>query len=243
MSSRSPSLHTNARTGSCPQHCARSHTSSVPASAVDARLTGPCAGVRCCATLARKAAGGRLRAAARTGWLWLALSGACSATPAANAPDPSAEIGADAAESAHSEPLEFSFPGIDQLAVTSASTRGRVTVLAFVTTYDMASQLVLRRLGDVLVRFTPRANAAAVVIEPPLYSDLLPAYSASLQLPFPVVMADFATLQGQGPFASIQRVPTLVVLDRAGREVTRRQGSLSASEIEDELTRASRARR
>ena len=176
-------------------------------------------------------------------WLWLGLIVACSSTPAANVPDPSAELDAAPAESSHSEPLEFSFPGTDNLVVSSATTRGRVTALVFVTTYDMASQLVLRRLGDVIARFTPRANATAVVVEPPLYADLLPAYSASLQLPFPVVMADFATLQGQGPFASIQRVPTLVVLDRAGREVTRRQGSLSSAEIENELTRASRIRR
>ena len=122
--------------------------------------------------------------------------------------------------------------------VSSATTRGRVTALAFVATYDVASQLLLRRLADVIVHFTPRANAAAVVLESPRYAELLPAYRESLQLPFPVVMADFSTLQGQGPFASIQRVPTLLVLDRTGREVARRQGGLSADEIEDELSRA-----
>jgi hypothetical protein len=175
--------------------------------------------------------------------LWLVLIGACSSTPRANALDPGAELDAAPAEPSRSEPLEFSFPGVDNLVVSSATTRGRVTAIVFVTTYDIASQLVLRRLGDVIVRFTPRANATAVVVEPPMYADLLPAYSASLQLPFPIVMADFATLQGQGPFASIGRVPTLVVLDRTGREVTRRQGSLSATEIERELARASVASR
>lgn len=125
--------------------------------------------------------------------------------------------------------------------VSSATTRGRVTVLAFVATYDMASQLLLRRLADVIVRFAPRANAAAVVVEAPRYAELLPAYRDSLQLPFPVVMVDFATAQGQGPFAWIERVPTWVVLDRSGREVARGQGSLPAGELEKDLTRASRA--
>lgn len=175
----------------------------------------------------------------RLSWLALLVScvaGGCKPTPEAVQPDSAPEQGPS------SEPLEFSFPGGEDLVVSSATTRGRVTALAFVATYDMASQLLLRRLAEVLVRFTPRANAAAVVVEAPRYADLLPAYRESLQLPFPVVMVDFATQQGQGPFAGIQRVPTLVVLDKAGHEVTRQQGALSADEIEDALRGASSRR-
>jgi hypothetical protein len=139
--------------------------------------------------------------------------------------------------------LEFSFSGVDQEVVSSATTRGRVTLLVFVTTYDMASQVLLRRIGEVMVRFVPRINAAAVVLEAPRYAELLPAYRESLHLPYPVVMSDFATQQGEGPFAAIQHVPTLLVLDRAGREVGRRQGVLSAEEIERELTHATGNRR
>jgi hypothetical protein len=168
--------------------------------------------------------------------LALGLVCGCKPTPEPAEPESALEQGP------RSEPLEFSFPGGEDLVVSSATTRGRVTALAFVATYDMASQLLLRRLADVIVRFTPRANAAAVVVEAPRYADLLPAYRDSLQLPFPVVMVDFVTQQGQGPFASIQHVPTLVVLDKAGREVARRQGALSADEIEDELRNATRSR-
>jgi hypothetical protein len=88
-------------------------------------------------------------------------------------------------------------------------------------------------------RFTPRANAAAVVLEAPAYAELLPAYRETLALPYPVVMADFATQQRQGPFGDIQNVPTLVVLDRGGREVWRHQGALEARDIEAALERAS----
>ena len=166
--------------------------------------------------------------------IWLA----CGCKPTAEPAEPSSAL----EQGPRSEPLEFSVPGGEDLVVSSATTRGRVTALAFVATYDMASQLLLRRLADVIVHFTPRANAAAVVVEAPRYADLLPAYRDSLQLPFPVVMVDFATQQGQGPFASIQHVPTLVVLDRSGREVARRQGALSGDQIEDELSRAARRR-
>jgi len=167
---------------------------------------------------------------------WLGLLGACGAAPA-NPEGPSGEL------SASDEPVVFSFPGAGDSEVNSATTRGRVTLLVFVTTYDIASQIVLRRVADAIARFTPRANAAAVVLEPPVYVDLLPAYRESLSLPYPVVMADFATQRGQGQFGGIQRVPTLVVLDREGREVSRRQGSLTQQEIDEALTRASRRSR
>lgn len=136
-------------------------------------------------------------------------------------------------------PVDFRFPPNGNDVVSSETTRGRATALAFITTYDMVSQILVRRLGEVLVRFKPRANAAAVVLEAPLYAELLDVYREQLALPFPVVMADFATQQGQGPFGNVQKVPTLVVLDRAGREVWRFQGPLEAAEIEAALRRAS----
>lgn len=112
-------------------------------------------------------------------------------------------------------------------------------MLVFITTYDMVSQLVVRRLGELIVRFTPRANAAAIVLEAPRYADLVPAYRDSLGLPFPVVMADFATQQGTGYFGGIDTVPVVVILDRDGREVWRHQGPLDAGELESALRGAS----
>jgi len=139
-----------------------------------------------------------------------------------------------------STPIQFEFPSAGENTVVSSETmRGRVTALIFVTTFDLASQLAARRLGDVLVQFTPRANGAAVVVEAPVYADLLPAYRTALALPFPVVMADFATQRGSGPFGAITHVPTLVVLDRDGREVSRDEGSLEMDEIRAALRRAS----
>jgi hypothetical protein len=132
--------------------------------------------------------------------------------------------------------MQYDFPaaGADVI-VNSETMRGRVTVLIFITTFDLASQLMVRRLGEVIASFTPRANAAAVVVEPPRYAELLPAYRQAMSLPFPVVMADFATQQGGGPFGSILHVPILVVLDRDGREVWRHEGTVDRDEIESAL--------
>ena len=213
-------------------------TSSVLASAVEARAD--LGGLRLNGVLRRRLLGSLLLGAVGLGLGSLCLGSlGCVSTSPPSASDASAALGSASASSARSAPLEFSFASADDVMVSSATTRGRVTVLAFVTTYDIASQLVLRRLAEVIVRFVPRANAAAIVVEAPRYAELLPAYRDSMQLPFPVVMVDFATQQGQGPFAWIERVPTLVVLDRSGREVARRQGSLPVGELEKDLTLAS----
>jgi hypothetical protein len=166
--------------------------------------------------------------------LGLALASCSGAKTAADAT-------ADGSGSSSERPLEFEFPGVgDEGSVSSATTRGRVTLLAFVATYDLASQILLRNIAEVIVGFTPRVNAAAVVLEAPRYAELVPAYRSALGLPYPVVMADFATQQGQGPFGDIERVPVTVVLDREGRQVSRAQGSLTPGELEAALRRASR---
>jgi hypothetical protein len=153
----------------------------------------------------------------------------------------SASAPADApAAVAASAPIEYDFPAVGDDAVVSSETmRGRVTAILFVTTYDLASQLLARQLADVITSFTPRANAAAVVVEPPLYADLLPAYREALALPFPIVMADYATQSGGGPFGSVTRVPLLIVLDRESREVFRHQGPLEPRQLEAALRQAS----
>jgi hypothetical protein len=147
-------------------------------------------------------------------------------------------LGSSARTTRGSPPLEFRFAGIEGDDVTHGSTRGRATVLLFLTTYDLASQVVARELSEIVVRFTPRINAAAIVLEAPRYAELVPAYRASLGLSFPVVMVDHATGEGRGPFGQIRQVPTLVVLDREGREVWRHAGPTTAGAIESALGRA-----
>jgi hypothetical protein len=168
----------------------------------------------------------------RRALLGIVLSSALAcATPAAGVPV--------ASPARRAAPIQFDFPAVgDDVIVNSETMRGRVTALLFITTFDLASQLLARRLGEVLISFAPRANAAAVVIEPPRYADLLPAYREAMSLPYPVVIADFATQQGGGPFGSVTFVPTLIVLDREGREVWRHEGPLERRELEAALRQA-----
>jgi hypothetical protein len=77
-------------------------------------------------------------------------------------------------------------------------------------------------------------------VEAPKYATLAAAWRGSLALSYPVAMADTLTLSGGGPFGAVSQVPTLVVLDRSGREVWRRSGVVETREIAAALALGSR---
>jgi hypothetical protein len=107
-----------------------------------------------------------------------------------------------------------------------------------VTTFDLPSQIMARRLDDVLRRHRPRANAGAIVLEAPDTAPLAEVFRSTLGLGYPVALAMTPGVQRDGPFGTIDRVPTLVVLDAQGREVTRKFGNLSEAELEEALSSA-----
>ena len=137
-------------------------------------------------------------------------------------------------------PVEFAYGTTEGGEFTSDGTRGRATAVLFIASYDLASQLVAKRLDDVLHQHVPRANAGAVALETPEYAVMADTFRTSLHLGYPMAMADPPTLSGSGPFGKIASIPTLVVLDSDGREVWRKAGALSSKEIEQALALGSR---
>lgn len=144
---------------------------------------------------------------------------------------------------ARGSPLNFAYRGAGNTVFESEETRGRATIVALVTTYDMASQLLLRRIDDAIRVHRPRANAGAVVMEPRKYLVLLEPYKDTLGLSFPVVLADHATQQGRGPFGDVDFLPVMVVLDPQGRVVRRYVGQVEPHTIREALEEASPSRR
>ncbi len=138
-----------------------------------------------------------------------------------------------------SAPVSFAYGVPGGGVVDSSTTRGRVTALVFVTTFDLPSQVMARRLDEALRHHRPRVNAAAIVIEAPNAAPLVDVFRSTLGLAYPVALTGSGAEDG-GPFGTIDRVPTLVVLDARGREVHRASGVLEADELERRLTEASR---
>jgi hypothetical protein len=136
------------------------------------------------------------------------------------------------------QPVQFSLGTIDGGELSSDTTRGRSTLLLFVTTYDLPSQAEALLLREVVARHKPRANAGIVMLEPPRSAALAQVWRDALGLDLPVAMASPALLSGDSQLGRIVGVPTLLALDRRGRVVVRREGALTKADIEDCLRQA-----
>ncbi len=133
--------------------------------------------------------------------------------------------------------VTFRYPDVRGGELSSEKFRDRISVIAFITTYDLPSQAQVRFLSQVWKNHAPRINAALLVLEQPENLPLVEAYANSLQIPYPVAMADAATIKGAGPFAGLHHVPSIVILDRKGYERFRHLGALSADALEAALTK------
>lgn len=157
----------------------------------------------------------------------LATLPACSAAPRAAV--------TPAAAATRGPPLRFAYEGLDGHPVSSDALANRVSVIGLLTTYDVHSQVEARFLAAMLQRHTPRINVAVLMLEAPENKPLVEAFARSLGLPYPVGMADPATIAGDGPFAGLHDVPSVVILDQQGREAYRHAGLLDEATLEAAL--------
>jgi hypothetical protein len=138
--------------------------------------------------------------------------------------------GVSAGASAAGSPIDFAFDSLDDRAVSAQATRGKPTVIAFVTTSNLPSQAQVDFLVAMARNDGELVHYAVVAVEPPDARELVELYRRGLATPFPVAMADSATLAGDGPFGDVTAVPVTVVLDLAGRVVWRADGRVARSE-------------
>ncbi|WP_437631257.1 TlpA family protein disulfide reductase [Sorangium sp. So ce854] len=134
----------------------------------------------------------------------------------------------------------FSYETLDGRELSTASLAGRFSVIGFVATYDMASQAEARFLAGLFRDHTPRINAALLVLEASENRPLIEAFVATLKLPYPVALADAPTIAGEGPFAGLHHVPSVVILDPEGREAFRHVGLITQEALEEVLRRLER---
>jgi hypothetical protein len=150
---------------------------------------------------------------------------------------PPAEAPAGVSAVALHAPVEFEFDSLDERPVSSRATRGKPTVLAFVTTGSLSAQAQVDFLVAMAKNDGEKVNYAVVALEANDSRELVEMYKKALNIPFPVALADPQTLSGAGPFGDVSAVPVTVMLDRAGRPVWRVDGRVAKSE---ELRKAMR---
>ncbi|MGA3120080.1 MAG: hypothetical protein ABSF69_04845 [Polyangiaceae bacterium] len=169
--------------------------------------------------------GKRAKIEAATSTLITLCAAACAA-PVASARPTTALAGS----SSRPDPVAFAFDSLDDRLLTSDSTRGRPTVLAFVTTASLAAQAQVDFLVAMAKRDGDQIRYGVVALEPPENRELVELYVRALSIGFPVAMADLQTLAGVSAFGDVRSVPVTVVLDSVGRIVWRVDGRIARSD-------------
>ena len=127
--------------------------------------------------------------------------------------------------------VSFTFDSLDARPVSSEAARGRVAVLAFVATWDLSSQAEVNYLVAMAKHDESSVYYALIALDDPKNRELVEAYEKTLAVTFPVAMADAETIAGRGPIPGVNQLPTVVVLDRAGKVVFQRSGLSKPEEI------------
>jgi hypothetical protein len=167
------------------------------------------------------------------------LAGASLPLVACSGPRP-AEAPSSAAPARGPAP-RYAFEALDGRPITPEAMAGRLTVIGFFTTYDVPSQVQARYLAMLERHHTPRLNVAVLMLEAPENRPLIEAFAASLGLTYPIAIADAATIAGEGPFAGLHHVPSVVILDRQGREAWRHAGVLDEKALDTALAAIEKA--
>jgi thiol-disulfide isomerase/thioredoxin len=131
--------------------------------------------------------------------------------------------------------VDFSFESLDERPVDSQASRGKPSILAFVTTGSLPAQAQVDFLVAMAKHDADQVNYVVVALEPRENRELVEIYRKALAVAFPVALADASTLAGTSAFGDLSAVPVTVVLDRGGRIVWRSDGRVVKG---DELRRA-----
>ena len=126
---------------------------------------------------------------------------------------------------------QFSFDSLDARPVSSHALRGRVTVITFVTTWDLMSQAQVEFLAVMAKRDGAKVNYAAVALQRYADRELIEVYRTKLGLPYPFAIAGGADDPSVAPFVPFEAVPTTIVLDKEGHIAFRKTGLVKSDEL------------
>lgn len=157
----------------------------------------------------------------------LALCVSCGASPVPDA----APVGASTL--ATDPALDFAFDSLDDRPVSSAATRGKPTIVAFVTTDSLPGQAQVDFLVPMAAHDADRVHYSVVVLGDE--RELAELYAKSLSLTFPVAWLEPTKGASAAAFGDTSVVPVTVLLDRGGHLVWRSQGRVARP---DEIRKA-----
>jgi hypothetical protein len=157
------------------------------------------------------------------------LVGVVGTSATCSPPPPASPVVGASTVAAHPA-IDFDFDSLDDRPVSSAATRGKVTVLAFVTTGSLMAQAQVDYLVAMAGRDGDKVNYLLVAVETRDNRELVDLYRKTLKVTFPVAVIEPTSAAAAGTFGDVTAVPVTVVLDRAGRPVLRTDARVAKSE-------------
>ena len=136
--------------------------------------------------------------------------------------------------------ITFSFDSLDARPVSSEASRGKLTVVAFVATWDMLSQAQADFLSAMIKTDGDKNVYYVVALDDRNNRELVEAFATTLHLECPIALGDADTVAGRGPFGEVA-VPTVVLLDPEGREAWRKIGLAKSDELRQVMASIERA--
>jgi hypothetical protein len=125
-------------------------------------------------------------------------------------------------------PIDFSFDSLDGRPISAESTRGKPTVIVFVTTDSLAGQAQVDFLVPMAKHDAGRINYAVVALS--AERELVDLYVRSLSLAFPAAILVPEHERDAAAFGDLGVLPVTVVLDPGGHLVWRAQGRVARPE-------------
>jgi len=162
------------------------------------------------------------------------LVSACGTKPP---PEPVGISHVETPEPITGKAVDFAYDSLDARPVSASAMRGKVTVLAFVATYDLGSQAQVNYLVAMAKHDAAKVNYVMVALDQRTERELVEVYKTDLNVTFPVALADAETIGGGGPFGDVHRIPAVVVLDREGQMVWKKTGLAKPDEIRAAMRR------
>ncbi|MCC6521204.1 MAG: TlpA family protein disulfide reductase [Polyangiaceae bacterium] len=157
--------------------------------------------------------------------------------PAADPSQPADDATSGSGDQPDRPARRFAYPALDGSVASSAALAGRMTLVVLGSESDPASTAQARFVIDLFHGHSPRVNALLLLLDPAENLPLVRAFADFLAAPFPVALADADTIAGAGPFPGLHHVPSVLLLDRQGREVWRHVGLAERAELERALER------
>jgi hypothetical protein len=130
----------------------------------------------------------------------------------------------------------FSYKAVDGRIVSNETLAGRVSIIGVLASFDVPSQLEARALSSLARRHAALINTAVLMRESVENKPLVEVFARSVGLTCPIAMVDGDALPEGSAFSGLRGVPSILVLDRAGREAWRHVGFVSERTLEAVLT-------